>query len=46
MKTKIIDLTQVLNETMPVYPGTLGFKFEKSYSIGKDGFAEINMERK
>ncbi|MCK9211752.1 MAG: cyclase family protein [Ignavibacteriaceae bacterium] len=43
MKNKIIDLTQVLNETMPVYPGTLKPKFEKSYSIDKNGFAEINM---
>ncbi|MFA6598989.1 MAG: cyclase family protein [Ignavibacteriaceae bacterium] len=44
MKNKIIDLTQVLNEIMPVYPGTLGPKFEKSYSVEKDGFAEIKME--
>jgi len=41
MHTKIIDLTHILNENISVYPDTLGPKFEKSFTVEKDGFAEI-----
>lgn len=43
MKIKIIDLTHVLNENIPVYPGTPAPKFEKMAAIEPDGFRETVM---
>ena len=42
---KIIDLTQIIKEGMPVYPGTEGPGIIQANTIKKDGFAEkiINM---
>lgn len=37
---KIIDLTHVISEDMPVYPGTEGPKFTPANSYEKDGFKE------
>jgi len=36
---EIIDLTQTLNNTTPVYPGTEGPKFTDATTIESDGFA-------
>lgn len=43
MQTKLIDLTQVLNENIVVYPDTIGPKFEVLNSVEKSGFAELKM---
>jgi kynurenine formamidase len=40
---KVIDLTHVLSEDTPVYPGTEGPKFQSAYSYEKDGFRETLM---
>jgi len=37
---KLVDLTQVLRNGMPVYPGTEGPRLEIGCSIEKDGFEE------
>lgn len=37
---KIIDLTHVISESMPVYPGTEGPKFEIANTYEKNGFKE------
>jgi len=43
MQNKLIDLTQVMNDKINVYPGTPGPKFEEFNTIEKDGFAELNI---
>lgn len=43
MQKKIIDLTHLFNETMTVYPGTAGPRFEILNTVEKDGFAELEM---
>ena len=45
MQNKVIDLTQLLNEEMPVYPGTPAPILEISNIVEKDGFTErrLNM---
>jgi arylformamidase len=43
MKTKVIDLTHLMNEGMPVYPDTVPPVFESYNTIPKDGFAELKM---
>jgi kynurenine formamidase len=40
MPAKIIDLTQLLNDRITVYPDTVPPRFEISNSIGKDGYNE------
>jgi len=40
MPTKIIDLTQLLNERMMVYPGTAPPTFEITNTVNKDGYRE------
>ncbi|MEI6855896.1 cyclase family protein [Psychrilyobacter sp.] len=37
---KIIDLTHIIDEKMPVFPGTEPPKFIQKNTIKKDGFAE------
>ncbi|HKK94859.1 MAG TPA: cyclase family protein [Anaerovoracaceae bacterium] len=37
---KVIDLTHVIKENMPAYPGTLPPKFEPANTYEKDGFKE------
>lgn len=37
---RVIDLTHVISENMPVYPGTEGPKFESANSYEVDGFRE------
>lgn len=41
---KVIDLTHVINETMPVYPGTERPKFNQANSYEKDGFKETLLQ--
>jgi arylformamidase len=36
----VIDLSQVITESMPVYPGTKSPEIEEACTIEKDGFAE------
>lgn len=45
IKMKIIDLSQLIKEGMPVYPGTEGPKLTQATTVLKDGFAEklLNM---
>lgn len=43
MPAKLIDLTQLLNESMSVYPGTLSPKFKAGNTIEKHGYAELKM---
>ena len=43
MPINLIDLTQVLNDSMTVYPGTLSPEFKKSNTIEKHGYAELKM---
>ena len=40
MPTKVIDLTQLLNEKMPVYPDTAPPTFEVTNAVDKDGYRE------
>ncbi len=40
MSTKIIDLTQLLNEQMPVYPDTAPPLFEVTNTVVNDGYRE------
>lgn len=40
---KIIDLTQLINSSMTVYPGTVPTTIEKYNTIEKDGFAELKL---
>lgn len=40
---KVIDLTQLINSSMTVYPGTVPTKIEKYNTIEKDGFAELKL---
>ena len=40
MKNTLIDLTQILNEQITVYPGTPEPKLEVAYTVEKDGFSE------
>jgi kynurenine formamidase len=44
MKNKIIDLTQILNEQMTVYPGTPGPQLEVLNTVEKDGFSEYMLK--
>lgn len=41
---KVIDLTHIINETMPVYPGTDRPKFLPAYTYEKDGFKETLLQ--
>lgn len=43
MQNKVIDLTRLLNEKIPVYPDTATPTFEVSNTVEKDGFTEIKM---
>ncbi len=43
MQKEIIDLTQLLNENITVYPDTLVPTFEVSNTVEKDGFTELKM---
>ena len=43
MEKEIIDLTQLLNEKISVYPDTIGPTFEIMNTVDKDGFAEMKM---
>lgn len=43
MYKTIIDLTQLLNKDISVYPDTLGPVFEESNTVKKDGFAELKV---
>jgi arylformamidase len=43
MATKIIDLSHTLNDSISVYPGTVGPKFEILSTVEKDGFNELEM---
>jgi arylformamidase len=43
MKSKIIDLTHLINEDITVYPDTFQPKFEVQNTIEKDGFSELKM---
>ena len=43
MQNKIIDLSHILNDKIPVYPGTVGPKFETLNTVAKDGFAELGV---
>ncbi len=40
---KIIDLTQLINSSMTLYPGTVPTSIEKYNTIEKDGFAELKL---
>lgn len=40
---KVIDLTHVITENMPVYPGTETPRFESANSYEKDGFKETRL---
>lgn len=40
---KIVDLTQTIEEIMPVFPGTEPPTLEKANTIEKDGFAELKV---
>ena len=40
---KVIDLTQLINSSMTVYPGTVPTAIEKYNTIEKDGFAELKL---
>jgi len=40
---KVIDLTQLINSSMTVYPGTVPTTIEKYNTIEKDGFAELKL---
>jgi arylformamidase len=44
MAIKVIDLTQILNEQMTVYPGTPGPKLEVVNTVEKDGFSEYMLK--
>lgn len=41
---KVIDLTHIINETMPVYPGTDRPKFLPANTYEKDGFKETLLQ--
>ncbi len=41
---KIIDLTHVMKEGMPVYPGTPAPLFTTDYTIEKNGFTETHLD--
>lgn len=43
MKNEIIDLTQIMEENMPVYPGTAEPKFEAASIYEIDGFREMRL---
>jgi kynurenine formamidase len=43
MQHKLIDLSQILNGKMTVYPGTLSPEFKELNTIQKHGFAELQM---
>ena len=43
MQPKLVDLTQLLNEDITVYPDTVGPKFEVLNTVEKHGFAELRM---
>src|SRR5665213_3280680 len=43
MEKKIIDLTQLLNENISVYPDTIAPRFKAMNTVEKDGFAEMKM---
>jgi arylformamidase len=43
MQPKVIDLTQLLNEKIMVYPDTAAPTFEVTNTIEKDGFTELKM---
>jgi arylformamidase len=43
MKTKYVDLTQLLNEDITVYPDTSEPKFEKLNTVEISGFAELKV---
>ena len=40
---KVIDLTHVMTERMPVYPGTMPPSFEPANSYEQDGFKETKI---
>jgi arylformamidase len=40
MSTQVIDLTQLLNEKMTVYPDTAPPLFEITHTVDKDGYTE------
>lgn len=40
---KVVDLTHVITETMPVYPGTEPPRFEPANTYEKDGFKETKL---
>ena len=42
---QVIDLTQTIGETMPVYPGTERPKLTQTNTIEKDGFKETLLRR-
>jgi arylformamidase len=41
MKSKVVDLTHILNENMTVYPDTVPPKFEVINTVEEHGFAEM-----
>ena len=41
---RIIDLTHMIEEKMPVYPGTLGPSLEVANTHEKDGFKETYLK--
>jgi arylformamidase len=43
MQNKLIDLTQILNEKITVYPDTVGPTFEILNTVEKSGFAEVKI---
>ena len=43
MPIKVIDLTQLLNEKISVYPDTVAPTFKVSNTVEKDGFTEIQI---
>lgn len=43
MKARTIDLTQILNESISVYPGTVAPIFENLNTVEEHGFAELKM---
>lgn len=43
MPSKLIDLTHLLNASIPVYPGTTGPAFESINTVEVHGYAELKM---
>jgi kynurenine formamidase len=43
LQTKLIDLTRLINENIPVYPDTVSPSFEVLNTVEKNGFAELKM---